>query len=132
MTKEEIVCYLSKNKKRFLDKYHITKIGLFGSYAKGNANEKSDIDIAYELEENHKINYSVFLSLNDELERDLEEIYGHFPILKERRSSQARTLSGGQAQQLAIARGLMSKPKFLLLDEPLQGLSPLVIEEIAN
>ncbi len=71
MTKEEIVSYLAKNKNRFLNKYHITKIGLFGSYAKGNANKNSDIDIAYELEEDYKINYSVFLSLNDELERDL-------------------------------------------------------------
>lgn len=67
-----------------------------------------------------------------EIESDLEEIYEHFPILKERRNRQARTLSGGEAQVLAIARGLMSKPKFLLMDEPLQGLSPVAIEEIAN
>jgi len=67
-----------------------------------------------------------------EIESDLEKIYEHFPILKERRNYQARTLSGGEAQALAIARGLMSKPKLLLMDEPLQGLSPVVIEGIAN
>lgn len=67
-----------------------------------------------------------------EIERDIEEIYEYFPILKERANRQARTLSGGQAQMLSVARGLMSKPKFLLMDEPLQGLAPLMIEEIAS
>jgi branched-chain amino acid transport system ATP-binding protein len=75
--------------------------------------------------------YSRKKATKQEIERDLEEIYEHFSILKERRKSFAITLSGGQAEQLAIARALMAKPKLLLMDEPLQGISPVVVEEIA-
>ena len=53
-----------------------------------------------------------------------------FPILKERKSQEAGTLSGGQQQMLAIGRGLMAKPHIMLLDEPSLGLSPLLVREI--
>lgn len=64
------------------------------------------------------------------IEEDLEKLCGHYPILAKKKNERALTLSGGQQAQLAIARGLMARPKMLLLDEPLQGLSPIVIGEV--
>lgn len=65
-----------------------------------------------------------------EVASDLKLVYEYFPILEERKSQEAGTLSGGQQQMLAIGRGLMAKPRIMLLDEPSLGLSPLLIKEI--
>lgn len=64
------------------------------------------------------------------IEEDLERVYALFPILKQRMHQMAGTLSGGEQQMLAIGRGLMARPKLMMLDEPSLGLAPIVVEEI--
>jgi branched-chain amino acid transport system ATP-binding protein len=67
---------------------------------------------------------------HDAVEADLARVFGYFPRLKERRAQQAGTLSGGEQQMLAVSRGLMLRPKLMLLDEPSFGLAPLIVQEI--
>lgn len=62
----------------------------------------------------------------------MEMVYGFFPVLKERLTQKAGTLSGGEQQMLAMGRGLMSKPTLLMLDEPSLGLAPLLVSTIFN
>ena len=66
----------------------------------------------------------------DAVESDLERVYGYFPRLRERRTQQAGTLSGGEQQMLAVSRALMLRPKLMLLDEPSFGLAPLIVQEL--
>ena len=63
---------------------------------------------------------------------DIERMYAHFPVLKQRHTQQAGTLSGGEQQMLAVARALMLRPRLMLLDEPSFGLAPLIVRDLFN
>lgn len=67
---------------------------------------------------------------NSGINEDIQKVFARFPRLEERRTQQAGTLSGGEQQMLAIGRGLMSRPRLMLLDEPSMGLAPLLVKEI--
>ena len=73
-----------------------------------------------------------YLRKDSEIGPDLENVFHHFSILKQRLGQMAGTLSGGEQQMLAMARGLMAGPSLMLLDEPSLGLSPIMVMEIAD
>jgi branched-chain amino acid transport system ATP-binding protein len=66
----------------------------------------------------------------DDIHHTIDDIYNLFPVLKEKRNQNAGELSGGQRQQGAFGRALMTKPKILMLDEPTAGVSPIVMDEL--
>ena len=71
-----------------------------------------------------------FVREDNEVDADIEKVFGIFPRLKERRNQLAGTMSGGEQQMLAMGRALMARPKVLLMDEPSMGLSPIMVDKI--
>ncbi|MDZ4180883.1 MAG: ABC transporter ATP-binding protein [Coriobacteriia bacterium] len=71
-----------------------------------------------------------YLRNDKEIDQDMEHVFDLFPRLKERRTQKGGTLSGGEQQMLAMGRGLMSRPRLLMLDEPSMGLAPVIVELI--
>ena len=83
------------------------------------------------VEENLKLG-AYRLGRGVDLRRSLDEIYSYFGVLGHRRDQRAGSLSGGEQAMLAVGRALMSRPRLLLLDEPSAGLSPIIVEQLAD
>ena len=110
-----------------ITKAHAPKVAGLGI---GHAPENRRIFPKDPVEENLRLGGWVRRREHAKVREDLERVYEKFPILLERRTQPAGTLSGGEQQMLAIGMALMARPKLMLLDEPSLGLAPILVREI--
>ena len=112
-----------------LDGEGITALSPQDRVAKGMAFVPQTNNVFPSMSVEQNLEMGAFLR-RDDINTTMEEVYSLFPILKEKRKQNAGELSGGQRQQVAVGRALMTQPKLLMLDEPTAGVSPIVMDEL--
>ena len=112
-----------------LDGSDISKLSPQDRVAAGIAFVPQTMNVFSELTVEENLEMGAFLR-DDNIQETIGEIYNLFPAMKDKRNQLAGELSGGQRQQVAVSRALMTRPKILMLDEPTAGVSPIVMKEI--